>query len=319
MKIKIYIVLPILFILSCTKIIEIEIPEETPKLVAYATIVPYSFPTPKPLNLTLQRSNYIFDTSQVFISDATVLYYEDNNVIDTLAYSDSTQTYIITENMSDYPVHGKQYSIKIIAPGFDTITSNTIVPAIINIIDTVVTPIAFFDELGSVFSEIAITFNDPGDETNFYEVAVSDIAFSYDDPSSFYELTTNDNLITSESYYPSLLRFDVDKPKYLLFTDKTINGMTHTLNLYYTPPQIEEENRYISNHYISIHLRNVTEDYYQFKTSMIQHLYNRDEDILYGSGEPLNVISNIKNGYGLFAGFNNDIVSIHIEEQIINE
>jgi len=73
------------------------------------------------------------------------------------------------------------------------------------------------------------------------------------------------------------------------------------------------------DHYISIHLRNITEEYYKFKTTMIQNLYSKQEDILYGMGEPLNVKSNIKNGYGLFAGFNNDIVSFHFDEQIISE
>ncbi|MCD6112151.1 MAG: DUF4249 family protein, partial [Bacteroidales bacterium] len=236
-----------------------------------------------------------------------------------LRYVDSLNTYIISNSMSDYPIAGKKYSIQILEDGYKTLTSNTIIPSKVNITDTVITPIAYFDETGSVFSEIAVTFTDPENEINYYELAVSDIAFSYDNADNFYELSTNDNIITSESYYPSLIRFDVDKPKYLLFTDKEINGMKHTLNVYYTPPQREDDNRYISNHYISIHLRNVTEDYYKFKTSMIQHLYSKKEDILYGMGEPLNVISNIENGYGLFAGFNNDIVSLHIKEQIINE
>ncbi len=52
---------------------------------------------------------------------------------------------------------------------------------------------------------------------------------------------------------------------------------------------------------------------------MIQHLYENTEDVLYGMAEPLNVYSNIENGYGLFAGFNHHIVTLHIPGQIINE
>ncbi len=117
-----------------------------------------------------------------------------------------------------------------------------------------------------------------------------------------------------------MIHFDAREPRFLLFNDKLINGKEHTLQIYYTPPQrYEDGNRYISKHYISIHLRNVTEDYYKFKTSMLQHLYNNEENILYGMGEPINAQSNINNGYGLFAGFNNDIVSFLIPEQIINQ
>lgn len=317
---KIFFVTIILFLFSCTKEIEIGIPKEKPKLIVYSTIVPLTFPHPKGLGIKLQSSKHIFDTTKNIIDDALVLYYEDNVIKDTLKYVDSLDIYPISNTMSDYPIAGKNYSIKVIKNGFETITANTTIPSKVNIIDTVITPIAYFDETGSVFSEISVTFTDPVDDVNYYEIAVSDIAFDYDNPNDYYELTTYDNIITSESYYPSLIRFDVDKPKYLLFTDKEINGQTHTLNIYYTPPQEEtDKKRYISNHYISVHLRNVTEEYYKFKTTMIQQLYSRQEDILYGMGEPLNVVSNIKNGYGLFAGFNNDIVSFHIPKQVIRE
>ena len=306
-----YIIVLIFILLSCSKEIEIDIPRTKPQLVVYSTIVPFTIPKPKFLRLSLQTSKHIFDTSTTYINYAKVLFYENNTLKDTLKYNDSLRYYIISEN--DYPVAGNNYSIKIIKKGFDTVTANTTIPNKVNIIDTNITPIAFFDDLGSVFSEVSITFNDPPNEENYYEIAISDIAFSYENYDYFYDLTTNDNIITSESYYPSLIRFDVDKPKFLLFTDKQINGQKYTVNVYYTPPQRISEYRYISKHYISVHLRNVTKEYYKFKTTMIQQSYSKTEDILYGMGEPLNVISNINNGYGLFSGFNNDIVSFHID------
>jgi len=319
---KIYFITIILILFSffsCTKEIEIDIPQKKSKLVVYSTIVPLTLPAPKALGIKLQSSLHIFDKSQSKIDDAIVMYYENGALKDTLKCIDSSGIYPISNTMNDYPVAGKNYSIKVIKNGFETATANTTIPSKVKIIDTAITPIAYFDDTGSVFSEISVTFTDPVDEVNYYEIAVSDIALKNDSSNYYYELSSYDNIITSESYYPSLIRFYVDKPKYLLFTDKEINGQTHTLNIYYSPPQFEEDNRYILNHYISVHLRNVTRDYYKFKTTMIQHLYNREEDILYGMGEPINVISNINNGYGLFAGFNTDIVSFHIPEQILKE
>ena len=318
MKNKSYTLFLILIILiSCTKEIEIDIPVRKQALVVYSTLLPFTFPHPKSLNITLQHTGHIFDSTKYVISDAAILYYENDVLQDTLFCKDSTGTYNITTSLSDYPVVGNSYSIKILKDGYETATASTIIPSKVVIKDTVVTPIAYFDETGSVFSQVSVTFDDPPKEMNFYELAISDIAFSYDNPKSFYELTTYDNIVTSESYYPSLLRFDIDKPRYLLFSDKKINGKEYTLNVYYTPPQSEDEHRYITNHYISIHFRNVTEEYFKYKTSLIQHLNSKKEDVLYGMGEPLNVISNIQNGYGLFAGFNNDIVSLHINEQMI--
>ena len=168
---------------------------------------------------------------------------------------------------------------------------------------------------GGAVSELNLTFKDPANETNFYEVEVANSYLVNVDPLfGYYSLTTQDEIITSESYYPSLLNFDKDKPRYLLFKDKKINGQEHTLTFYYIPPQHEDSHRYISSHYIIVYLRSVTEEYYKFKTTMIQQKYARAEDILYGAAEPINVFTNIQNGYGIFAGFNNDMVPMYINE-----
>lgn len=310
----------IIFLLfSCTKEIEIDIPQETPKIVAYSTIVPFTLPNPKPLGIKLQSSLHIHGKAQSKMDDATVIYFENGAIKDTLEYNNSLDIYNISNTMNDYPTAGNTYSIQIEKDGFETVTSSTTIPSRVKINDTAIVPVAYIDETGSAFSEISISFTDPADETNFYEISVSDNAFKYDSLGAFYELSTYDKIITSESYYPPLLRFYVDKPKSLLFSDKSINGKEYNLRVYYTPPQIEGASRYITAHYITVHLRNVTEDYYKFKTSMIQHLLNNEEDVLYGMGEPVNIMSNITNGFGIFAGFNNDMVSIHIPEQKIND
>ncbi len=299
---------------SCTKEVIIDIPSQNPSLVVYSTLVPFTLPNPKFLTISLQGTKHIYDSASYQVENATILFSKNNNLPDTLEYADSLGCYPLNRL---FPKAGDKYSITIQKEGFKTIYAQTTIPSKVLITDTIIKPIAYFDETGSVFSEISVTFIDPADEINYYELAVSDISFTYDNPGAFYELSTNDNIITSESYYPSLIRFYADKPKYLLFSDKQINGTKHTLIVYYSPPQLEDIIRYIAPHYISIHLRNVTEDYYKFKTTMTQHLYSKEEDILYGMGEPLNVISNIENGFGLFSGFNNDIVSFKIDSTFL--
>jgi hypothetical protein len=300
--------------LSCTKELEIDIPSQNPRLVVYSTIVPFSLPLPKTLTIDVQSSNHIFDTTKEKINDALVLYYENDFLKDTLKFEENG--YKIGESISDYPIVGNSYGIKVVKEGYETIIANTTIPSKVEITDTVLTPIAYLDETGAPYSEIAVTFMDPAEEINFYEIAVSEISYSYDNPDNFYELSTNDPIITSESYYPSLVSVNINQPKYLLFSDKTINGKEHTLHIYYSPPLHEIDYKFIVGHYINVHLRNVTEDYYKFKTTMIQQINNKKEDILYGTGEPLNVISNTKNGYGLFAGFNHDVVSMHVDGKI---
>lgn len=313
-----YIILLLLITISCTKEIVIDIPAQKPSLVVYSTLVPFSYSnTHRQLQLSLQSSLHIFDTTPQRISDALVLYFENKVLKDTLEYSDQSQTYMVTKKIPDFPVAGNHYSILIKKDGYESISAETVIPRQVKIKDVVVTPVAYFDEDGWVHSEIAMTFEDPADEINFYEVALTDIAFSEDNPDSFYELTTNDKLVTGESYYPSLMQFDVRKPKYLLFSDAAINGKSHTLLMYYSPPQGINDQLFIKFHYISVQLRNVTEEYFKYKTTLIQHLNSKKEDILYGTGEPVNTISNIKNGYGLFAGYNADILSKRLDSLIV--
>jgi hypothetical protein len=76
--------------------------------------------------------------------------------------------------------------------------------------------------------------------------------------------------------------------------------------------------RYVSRHLGNIQLKNVTEEYYLFKTSYLQGLYNQKENALYGMGEPMNVFTNIENGYGVFAGYNDHIVQFAVQETLIS-
>lgn len=303
--------------LGCSKEVEIEFPVHEPKLVVYSTISPWILPNPKPLNIFVQQTSQLSDTANYPVNDALVVYLKNNIITDTLECSDIPGMYWISKNMADYPEEGNIYSIKILKPGYEPVTASTTIPSKVAILTAKVIPVAYFDEDGLAYSEVSITFEDPANEVNYYELAISNISFKYDNQTDFYKLSTTNQIITSESYYPSLLRFDLKKPEYLLFNDKKINNSRYTLSVSYMAPQTVSEKRTISAHYITVHLRNVTEEYYRFKTTMIQHLYGNQEDFLYGMGEPLNVVSNVSNGYGLFAGFNADMVSLRIEEQVI--
>lgn len=68
---------------------------------------------------------------------------------------------------------------------------------------------------------------------------------------------------------------------------------------------------------ISVQLRNVTKEYYDFRSTLLYNTYNQVENMIYGTGEPMNVYSNVENGYGIFAGFNNSIVTMQLDSLII--
>jgi hypothetical protein len=101
----------------------------------------------------------------------------------------------------------------------------------------------------------------------------------------------------------------------LLFKDVNIQGKQVQLKMYYVPPQmIKGGKRYISQHILHVYLRNVSEAYYKHQTTLIEQVDKNSENILYGQSEPMQVYSNIENGYGLFAGYNYSIQTTSIPE-----
>jgi hypothetical protein len=303
--------------ISCEKEVSIPIPEKEPKLVVDATLVPYSLPNAKYLGVNVTSSRHIFDsTTDTQITDATVLLYKNSVFVDTLKYSSENDVnfFPLGYGAMDGPKAGETFQIKVSSPGYEAVNAETFIPNYIEILDLSIDRVAFFDDENLVYSKLTLTFHDPVDEINFYEIVASGIGYEYI-PENYYRLTTYEPIITGESHYPPSIRFDLKKPKYLLFKDNTINGQEIEMDFYFFARQINTAGTILLlPDIISIQLRNLTEEYYNYRSTLLQSSYNLQEDILYGMGEPLNVYSNVENGYGIFAGYNNSIKTLELDE-----
>jgi hypothetical protein len=203
-------------ITSCGKeqVIKIEIPEKPPSLVVNSTLVPYNLPIPQYLGVELSSSTSIFDTINPSpVKNAFVLLFKNNNFVDTLQYDSINKMYPLGYNKPFAgPLPGDTYEINIIAEGFRPISAKTTIPEKVEIIDFKIIPVGFIDDLGGAWSEIILTFKDPSEEPNFYEIVVGGIDF---DPKGYFSLFSYEKFITQEGYYPSPLRIDLKKPQYL--------------------------------------------------------------------------------------------------------
>jgi hypothetical protein len=294
-------------IIACTKDINIDVPEPEKRLVINSTIAPFIAGNLKSVYVDVSSSIAISDTTHnPFVKDAVVCLYSDSTLIDTLVYG-SSNVYFIDKFW--FPEVGKSYRLVVQHADYPEVTATTYIPSSVPIIDTLITPIAYF-EGDNIMNEVAITFTDPVSDEDYYEVAISNLE------GDNYKLTANNKLITREAYYPTLERFDLDKPTCLPFSDEGIDGQTYTLHLYYSAPRIFDGTMgdYMPGHFVLIHFRHITKAYYHYKTTLIQQLNNKEVDILYGGKEPLNVESNIKGGYGLFSGFNHNVVTMYVNE-----
>ena len=284
--------------------IEIEIPAKESKLVVNSTFSP-SLDT---IYLELGNSIHIFDTiSKPLIKDATVILRSNTGLVNTFIYNNEKQKYFL-----DYiPETGIEYTLSVEKEGYNNVIAKDTVPKKIEIEDYSIINVAEVDEAGGLYSKVTINFTDPANEKNYYEIAITDTLNNYYDDGIY----TYDNIITNEAYYPSIISFEVSTPKYLPFSDLQIDGNKTSISIFYfLGGVLDNGTTYISEHSINVHLRSVSEQYYKFHSRLLQHKYNQKDDIIFGMSEPLNAYSNIENGFGVFAAYNEDVIIIKIDE-----
>lgn len=304
--------LVLVFLQSCTKEITIEIPEKKARLVLESTLVPY-MPNVKYLGIKVFSSQHIFDTaSAMHITNAEVLLYKDGTLISSLVYDSSQQFYPLGFGPMQGPLAGERYKVKVSAQNFQAVYAETHIPAKVSIDTVTIVRVGYFDDTGLVYSKLTIHFTDPPDQENYYEIVVTQIGLEYI-ADAYRTLSTFEPFIVNEPHYPDEIRIDLKNPNRLLFNDKTINGKQIELDFYYFASQTMGGTHQLSSETLSVQLRHISREYYLFQSTMLHSSFNREADILYGLGEPLNVISNVENGYGIFAGFNNDVFNIELD------
>jgi hypothetical protein len=306
-----YFFLFLAFSLSCSQEVEIDLPKPSKVPIINCIISPFELPYVEDINAFIFQSSAFLDTGDwVSIDEAYVRLINADTLVTNFLWVDSLKKYIsdtppflcnIKEGLTytlEVDYNNKTYSIK------ETI------PNRIQIIDYSITPYAGVDEEGFIFSRITINFKDSPSLENFYEIQLRDNPT--DNESNKY-ITSDDPSITSEPYYPATFSLEKPKPKYLPFCDKSFDGEEKQISFYYTPPTNNDKTK-ITGHDVFLLFRTVSENYYKYRTSLMQQEYSRRENILYGMAEPFNVYSNIEGGYGIFAATTNDYIPILIAD-----
>jgi hypothetical protein len=299
---------------SCQKEIEIALPDQEASYVLNCLFQPFTLPYPQNISASLSETISILDTVDYHvIDDAIIRLYHNDSLIDNLVYFSKTSLYTSSNDYQylkpgPYKLILEHNENQIIA---EDILPEKVLPEKISII-----PFAGRNEINNSYSRVSLTLIDPEDQINFYEISISSTQNS--DP---YNIYTEFPSITSESYYPSVMSFWERNPVNLPFNDKDINGEEVVIPVYYTTPAQSRADE-VEVHTITIHFRTISENYYNYKVSLLKQGYLLKEDIIYGQAEPINVFSNIPGNYGIFAAFqswdqtflisNNDIIEIEL-------
>ena len=244
-----------------------------------------------------------------YIENAMVSIFEGDMVLDRLRFDSSMNPpRYISESFK--PTSNVEYRILVEAEGYRSVMATSRVPVQIPIEGVAVSALnieaAEDDGLRQVSYDVAVNFNDPAEEVNYYHI------------NFLQEVWGNKREEGSDDYFPDgpELRKVSFSPSHhsedftaftqggLLFSDETFEGEAFdtrfALRLHLQDK--EELGKLL------VELRAVSEEYYLFQTSLSLQGSNPGQPL----DDGVSIYNNIENGRGIFAGYNFSQASIEV-------
>jgi hypothetical protein len=186
------------------------------------------------------------------------------------------------------PVAGQTYHLVVTNSGFNQVDAQTQTPTVITIdaIDT----LRKNDEMN-----YSIKFSDEPSITNYYAVAIEQISIGDDGFGGYYYYS--DYFFETSEIFTQNGSADVDGTKYgsvFLFSDATFNGGQCTFDASTYIP-VESTDSTI----VVVSLLSLSEDYFKYKLTLEKYQETAGDPF----AQPVQVYSNVENGFGIFGGY----------------
>lgn len=282
-----------LIYISCEKVIPFEGDVNTPKLVINSV-----FESDSTFKVHVSSSRSVIDTSSFEnIDDAVVTIKDGNgNVIEVL-------NHVVNGFYKGQvlPEENTTYILKVNHPNYADITASDSLPSpiIINSVDTS----TILDPINGNRLRISMNFDDPENNQNYYLLetySVNEYLIVENLDTVEYELdTTKQFMVLTDEVFQNGGSPWRDQG---LFNDLLFNGQNKTLEI-----EIPNENWSGSEDgydwsyktlTLRLYLHNITISYYYYRTSL--ELFQNASGNPFA--QPVQVYSNIENGFGVFAG-----------------
>ena len=264
---------------SCSKEVEIELKDESQKYVVNCLFNPDN-----PMKLFAFKTFPILNDTTYFADGLDVEIYKN----EILAWSGSGT------GKGEYPIPvyaeaGAIFKIIVTDKNGFAISAGDSIPFHVYISNANYLFPVYEDIYGSKFGKVSLSFQDDAKVKNYYEIIILN-----KDSSINQTFNITSRIITLDS------ERDPNFPGTILFTDELFQGQQLDLNIFvnsYDAPIIV--------------LKNLSQNYYEYKKSFEVHFYNQnvDRENIYElfKGDPVELYSNITNGLGIFAGYTQDI------------
>jgi hypothetical protein len=291
----------LLTLIGCETVITIDLPEEDTKFSVTSILDPDST-----FSAYLFGSSFILDElnyDQIKNATITIKNTSDGE-INSLEYSNLLEKYVSTQK----PELGEEYELTVAGEGIETATSTIMLPNNDIIISDLDYNLEKTEYIWGDMAEHNISFNlKDSPEKNYYEIVVL----------SKNEIYSNDTLISvnTEELYVNTnagVLFE-EYADLLIIDDELFNNQTKKISFYFSPSwnnaNCFRASEVLPNCYIVktdiLNVRAINAEYFKFyQTLGLQSVLSGDP-----SAEPVNVYSNIENGFGVFAGYKNHYFS----------
>ena len=288
---KLICVISIVGFISCEKVIPFDEEIVEPKLVINGV---FHSDTTWRIHVSSSRS-VVDSTSYKNITNASVFISDgDENLIEELIH-DTNGFYLGNTN----PQENLNYHLSIYHPTIDSVFSQSTLPTPVNFtgIDTTTS-----NSNGEKYLELTVHFEDPGNASNYYfiETYVIGLRIETLNEDTLYEIDTSkaNMLLTDEVFQ------DGGSPwkDQGLFNDLLFNGQTKSLEISIPNNEFKGSEGGETSTYKNIGLRfyiyNISQDYFFHLRGL--ELYDQTSNNPFA--QPVQVFSNIQNGFGIFAG-----------------
>ena len=296
----------ILFIFSsCEKKLDIDLPESEKKIVVNGIVNPDSL-----MKVRISKSMNVLDNGKIqYLSDATVKLFKDDTFLENLNNMDSGyfQSSVVPEINSDYKLT-VDYS------GLTSVNANIKLQDAVEImsIDTV-SEIQINDFWETKIMHFDIKIKDDAEKEDFYFLSLRAMIPVYEfidttllivgyEEGNMYFNSEDPILRNSES-------FTLDGMQGIVFSDEMFNGVEYTFDIEHYIDKYEDigENDLSTMYYVK--LLTITEDVFNYITSYNLNQYTQYDPF----AQPVQILSNVENGLGLFSGYTMDVDSVFID------
>ena len=273
----------LLFLLvSCTKVIEIGLPSAPDKLV-----VNCFFSTGDKFIVHLSHSQNILNKDSTIIKNGDIKLYANDIFQGNLEY--------ITEGIYSHDTikarPGIKYKLSAFAPGYDQVEAEDTAPAQAILDSVFYNSKSYTDSEGNNFYKVEILLQDNASKSDYYEIILN-----------YYKNSDKYSIIRLRGDYEQVIMNEGDEEFYsgiCIFSDELINGSKYQLKLK-TSSSLSENKK-------ELHLLSISKTLYKYRKSWIRHSSSQYPDIT-NPIEPVTLFSNVKGGYGIFAGYSDSVV-----------